>query len=650
MIRVYATYQFADGVPEEGRVTFRPYLPGIVNGDIITEAIVTVELDDTGSFDVEVIDSADWQTTGSMPYLITEELIGLNRTWLAQLSGPEVNLADLQPLTEPPMVGWMPSFGGGAGGGLHVSGHVDTVDELPATGEPGGVWLVGYDVYVWSNGQWRRVGRLQGPAGPAGPPGAPGTPGTPGRDGVDGATGATGATGPAGPPGEKGEKGDKGDPGEQGPAGADGADGRGVSIKGSVPTVGDLPATGVEGDAYLVGTDLHVWTGTGWQDVGRIQGPAGPAGAAGAAGPAGPPGEKGDPGEPADPARLDALDAEVERLQTEIGDPHAVATHTDLVTFVGEIDQRLGAIEHTPEPPVATSTLFVDNYSNGFTRVTAGSVTGSTNVSVALATAPGPGGAVFPTLGDIPGQAAVWADFGGSLGKVKTADGTDVMGQALKEWIRKEAVLTVHKDTSDAAHPNLIVDLVTIPTPAGTSLTLGNLANVVDATDTAAEGKLLGKTANGWEPVDAPAGGGSSNVGALDDLSDVDVTAASAGNVLTKMPGGQWMGRAPITALDGLSDVVAPSTTPAGKVLGTTATGQWRPVDLPTSGGAGAVAALDDLTDVDVANAVNGDVLMRTSTGWVDRPSLPIVVKATEPTAADYGEATIPNNAIWIKR
>jgi hypothetical protein len=46
--------------------------------------------------------------------------------------------------------------------------------------------------------------------------------------------------------------------------------------------------------------------------------------------------------------------------------------------------------------------------------------------------------------------------------------------------------------------------------------------------------------------------------------------------------------------LDALADVSAPADTPAGKVLGTTATGAWGPVDPPSGGGdprAAAVAA-----------------------------------------------------------
>lgn len=86
----------------------------------------------------------------------------------------------------------------------------------------------------------------------------------------------------------KGAKGDKGEPG---------ADGRGVSIKGSKPSADDLPADGnAEGDAWLVDGDMHVWDGSKWSNVGKVQGPAGPAGAQGPAGERGERGPKGDPG------------------------------------------------------------------------------------------------------------------------------------------------------------------------------------------------------------------------------------------------------------------------------------------------------------------------------------------------------------------
>jgi hypothetical protein len=50
-----------------------------------------------------------------------------------------------------------------------------------------------------------------------------------------------------------------------------------------------------------------------------------------------------------------------------------------------------------------------------------------------------------------------------------------------------------------------MVDLVAVPTPAGSSLKLGDLNNVAPAADSAAAGMLLGTTADGaWGPVPTP--------------------------------------------------------------------------------------------------------------------------------------------------
>jgi glycerophosphoryl diester phosphodiesterase len=138
----------------------------------------------------------------------------------------------------------------------------------------------------------------QGAEGPQGVQGPQGNPGTPGVDGSDGAPGADGEDGlsayeVAVANGYGGTEvqwlaslvGPQGPQGEQGPAGADGT---GVSIIGSLPDPADLPPTGAEGDAYLIGGDLYVWTGSAWENVGTIQGPAGPAG---------PQGDPGIPGE-----------------------------------------------------------------------------------------------------------------------------------------------------------------------------------------------------------------------------------------------------------------------------------------------------------------------------------------------------------------
>jgi hypothetical protein len=157
-------------------------------------------------------------------------------------------------------------------------------------------------------------------------------------------------------------------------------------------------------------------------------------------------------------------------LQAEIGPVAAVTAHTDLVGWLGELGDRVAALEGSAEPTAPALVLQVDNYGGGFIRIQASAVTTSTTVTVALATTPGPGGAIYPGLNDIPGTAAVWADYSGTLGHVKTAAGADVLGNTLKQWIRQGTLLTVHKDTTDPAHPNLIVDQVTNPTPAGSSL------------------------------------------------------------------------------------------------------------------------------------------------------------------------------------
>jgi hypothetical protein len=70
---------------------------------------------------------------------------------------------------------------------------------------------------------------------------------------------------------------------------------------------------------------------------------------------------------------------------------------------------------------------------------------------------------------DIP-DAAVWADFGGSLGHLKwAATGMDVLSASLRDWIRDGSVVRVHKDATDPAHPNLMVDgLEPAPPPLGT--------------------------------------------------------------------------------------------------------------------------------------------------------------------------------------
>lgn len=116
----------------------------------------------------------------------------------------------------------------------------------------------------------------------------------------------------------------RGPEGPRGPRGPRGEIGHGTRFAGRVGTPDDLPATGNDGDMYLVndpggapeygldafgvgpyGTNLpavYVWTDGGpWVNVGNlgdiqgIEGPPGPEGPEGPEGPPGPPGPQGDP-------------------------------------------------------------------------------------------------------------------------------------------------------------------------------------------------------------------------------------------------------------------------------------------------------------------------------------------------------------------
>jgi hypothetical protein len=103
--------------------------------------------------------------------------------------------------------------------------------------------------------------------------------------------GQDGAVGPQGEAGPKGDQGDQGIPG------------LGIRYQGRVATVGDLPATSVQGDLYVVDAtgDAWVWSDTTavFENAGPIVGPTGPqgeSGATGAVGPQGATGPKGDTG------------------------------------------------------------------------------------------------------------------------------------------------------------------------------------------------------------------------------------------------------------------------------------------------------------------------------------------------------------------
>ena len=125
---------------------------------------------------------------------------------------------------------------------------------------------------------------------------------------MDGATGAVGPQGVPGVDGAEGPAGAKGDPGIQGEQGIQGiqgeqgAPGLGITFKGALPTVDDLPDGAAQGDLYIVEDPApsHGWvwdeTEAAYIDAGPVQGPQGIAGEQGVAGPAGPAGADGPAG------------------------------------------------------------------------------------------------------------------------------------------------------------------------------------------------------------------------------------------------------------------------------------------------------------------------------------------------------------------
>jgi hypothetical protein len=139
-----------------------------------------------------------------------------------------------------------------------------------------------------------------GEVGPVGPAGAEGPVGPKGDQGFQGEVGPTGPVGPAGEKGDAGVAGPQGEPGPKGDQGDQGIPGLGITFRGRVATVGDLPATAVQGDMYIVDAtgDAWVWSdaAVAFENAGPIVGPTGPQGEAGAAGATGPEGPQGIPG------------------------------------------------------------------------------------------------------------------------------------------------------------------------------------------------------------------------------------------------------------------------------------------------------------------------------------------------------------------
>lgn len=144
-------------------------------------------------------------------------------------------------------------------------------------------------------------GGATGPNGATGPQGWTGATGPKGDpDGPTGATGATGATGPqglmgwtgvgaTGATGAPGLLGEQGFTGATGPVGPTGPQGQGITLKGALDDVAELPISGdAEGDAYLINGAIWAWNGTDWINGGNVEGATGATGPTGPIGPTGP--------------------------------------------------------------------------------------------------------------------------------------------------------------------------------------------------------------------------------------------------------------------------------------------------------------------------------------------------------------------------
>lgn len=150
------------------------------------------------------------------------------------------------------------------GAGVNIIGSLNSVSELPTSGNKGDGYLINGDLHIWNGTKWENVGNIKGPKGdkgdtgtigPQGPKGEVGPQGKQGEKGDTGEKGDKGDRGIAGPPGKDGidgKDGSKGDTGAQGPIGPQGPAGE-KGIQGDKGPQGDRGEKGVKGDKGDIG-------------------------------------------------------------------------------------------------------------------------------------------------------------------------------------------------------------------------------------------------------------------------------------------------------------------------------------------------------------------------------------------------------------
>lgn len=131
------------------------------------------------------------------------------------------------------------------GNTIKIIDKVENTDALPPDGNQfGDAYVVGKNLYVWSENGWLNTGGFEGPQGEQGIQGPQGLKGDKGEKGDTGLKGDKGDTGEQGPKGDKGEQGIQGEQGPKGDKGETGKDG--VSI-----TVDDIPLATTSSDGRM---------------------------------------------------------------------------------------------------------------------------------------------------------------------------------------------------------------------------------------------------------------------------------------------------------------------------------------------------------------------------------------------------------------
>ena len=165
-----------------------------------------------------------------------------------------------------------PGVKGETGAALAIKGTKNSTSDLPKTGKAGDAYMIGGDLYVWSDTTWTNVGRVKGEKGDQGEPGEKGDPpkltisdaGTWVIDGEDtgkramGPKGEQGDIGEPGPRGLQGIQGEDGIPGKQGPPGPPGDPGP----KGEPLRYTDLTQAQKQEMANMVSVDLSPYAKT----------------------------------------------------------------------------------------------------------------------------------------------------------------------------------------------------------------------------------------------------------------------------------------------------------------------------------------------------------------------------------------------------